>query len=75
MQHDEAKCKKCGGFVVGTDAIAAMSSGICSHCQNKNKRRKTEEQKRLEASHRAGNLAKRAMAHQAKLRSGGTKKR
>lgn len=68
MQHDEKKCKKCGGFVVGNDAIDAMVNGICAHCANKGTRRKplSEEVKRGIASARAAKLAARAMKHQQK---------
>jgi hypothetical protein len=75
MQHDEAKCKKCGGFVVGKDAIDAMSNGLCSHCQRHTYRKpKTEEEKRLHRAHREAKLAERAMKNQAARMPGGKKR-
>lgn len=64
MQHDEEKCRDCGGFVVGRDAIAAMSNGKCAHCQRKNTKKKSPEQRMKEKAHRDAKLAERAMYNQ-----------
>ena len=79
MQHDKVKCKKCGGFVVGRDAIDKINDeGWCSHCQQPRAKHffgrkppKSTEQKTKEKLHRATRLAERALKNQQMRRAHG----